>query len=110
MDLLLVRSLIIINGIIIIKKRTSVLRSFGVPYIGRRCVCMRFASEISPEEAAEYGMAGTKALVNSVDMHNPVLQDVWMKNNWKLDEKSHRVRESMGVGIRNWFWQKFNKT
>ncbi|MCR5526048.1 MAG: hypothetical protein K6F39_01525 [Lachnospiraceae bacterium] len=70
---------------------------------------MRFASEISPEEAAEYGMAGTKALVNSVDMHNPVLQDEWMKNNWKLDEKAHRVRESMGVGFLNLFRKKLNK-
>ncbi len=50
---------------------------------------MRFANEISPEEAREYGLQD-HSLTAAIDMRNPILQEEFMHTTRKVDgEASH---------------------
>lgn len=57
---------------------------------------MRFANEISPEEAREYGLSD-HSLTSSIDMKNPVLQDMFVTTTRCVDEEASGVRHDMGI-------------
>lgn len=66
---------------------------------------MRFANEISPEEAREYGLSD-HSLTSSIDMKNPVLQDMFVTTTRRVDEEASGVRHDMGIIRRRFRRQK----
>ncbi len=57
---------------------------------------MRFANEISPEEAREYGLQD-HSLTAAIDMRNPILQEVFMHTTRRVDGEASHVRHAMGI-------------